>query len=493
MARWAQIYWPEDFQGIPRNLAEQAGFVVRTEGDHQRLTTVSQYDGTSEDLLAPGEVVSPEMDNPGVATISQWDSLPETLEDTDRRLNDRVARLLHTEEDIQPTLEEFCYAATLLFMVSNDHEFRQWFSEGLRSSLRRSLADYRICLFTTSGQVHARLAWIRALFSAAHAREWLQPGEQFEGFNAMRGLSGSAFQGSTTLMHPLLAAHSPWMFGSAASRVPNGLAVLLFGEVVPGRHSLLVPDLLTDLATNYLTGDDIIVAPATPKIELQDAVAATTWWAEGLSRLMSTLLDPTLFIRKGGWYDPADHYGHLISFDRLVSSVIATLTHAGTDEYTRRIHLFEALDLLEGMGLGDYQTNLNPTRLEAQLEQLRSSIPQGVQTVVLPRCQKAVEALTSFRQGFHPNRIGDGRLTVLGQQAISLDNAASQYLRHIRNAGHGLKQTLEEPRNLSLLSAHEGDLPAGISDVAFLHLVRLVNDPQLLELPLLGRRRLQAQ
>ncbi len=41
------------------------------------------------------------------------------------------------------------------------------------------------------------------------------------------------------------------------------------------------------------------------------------------------------------------HQGHLASIDRLFESVIASLVQTGRDEYSRRLHLFETLDLLE--------------------------------------------------------------------------------------------------------------------------------------------------
>lgn len=57
----------------------------------------------------------------------------------------------------------------------------------------------------------------------------------------------------------------------------------------------------------------------------------------------------------------------------------------------------------------------------------------------------------------------------------------------VPNAGHGLRTQLEDPCSLSLLAAHEGNLPAAISDVAYLHLARLVAEPDLVIKPLLRR------
>ncbi len=493
MTRWVEFGWPREFRGDPGVLAERAGLVAqRTKGGGWRVTTSNQYDGSPTHLLTLGAILSPgdPFDPEGGQVVDKWKPPPNVGQDADRRLDEEVQRLLHVDDpEASPDLEEFLGATRLLFLIGADESFRDWIGEGLTAALNNSFADSRICLITHSPQVHTRIAWARALFASEHDRGAFERRQEFAGFKAMRGLSGRGLQGSPTFLHPLLAAQAPWMFGATASRPPNGIAVLLFGDVLPGRRPLLHDDLLTALTTNYLAGGTLVRAPATPTIDLEDAVEAVRWWVAALNDYLAVVLDPTLF-GVDGKYDAAAHLGYLVSVERFFSSVIASLVYSGTDEYTRRIHLFEALDLLEGFGLGNYDTTLHPARLRGELEDLRGHLPDPVQRILLPRCEAAVESLTGLKQGFHANRNED-HLRIAGKNGnevdVSIDNAVPRYLRIIRNAGHSLRKEIQKPASLSLLSSHDGEIPAGISDVAFLHLIRVLADPQLVERPLVGR------
>lgn len=104
-----------------------------------------------------------------------------------------------------------------------------------------------------------------------------------------------------------------------------------------------------------------------------------------------------------------------------------------------------------------------------------------------------MEGLQAFSDGFHPRRLVDDKTISLIRKdgsagAIGKDKATTSYLRMVRNAGYGLRMQLEDPRSLSLLAAHEGNLPAAISDVPYLNLARLVADPDLVIKPLLRRQ-----
>lgn len=105
--------------------------------------------------------------------------------------------------------------------------------------------------------------------------------------------------------------------------------------------------------------------------------------------------------------------------------------------------------------------------------------------VVLPRCNAALAGLVTFRNEFHPSRIiNDETISTLNKNgstgAITKDRAVTSYLRRLRNAGHGLRKELDDTRFLSILVSHEGNVPAAVSDIAFLHLVRLVANPDLI-------------
>jgi hypothetical protein len=246
------------------------------------------------------------------------------------------------------------------------------------------------------------------------------------------------------------------------------------------------------LTTRHLTGDVPVRAPVTPTIGTDAAEAAVRWWVNGLNQLMAHVLDPTLFTDADGWYRSHQHYGHVMTVERLFASVVSLLVHSGRDEYTRRTHLFEALDLLEGLSLGGYDQTLSLKLLRTQLDQIEQGLPTGAGDVVLPRCEGALDGLAAFRDDFHPSRVVDYEtISVLKKDGsagtMGKDKATSGYLRRLRNAGHGLSGELDNAHLRSLLVAHEGQVPAAISDVAFLHLVRLIANPDLL-LPSAVRR-----
>jgi hypothetical protein len=62
-----------------------------------------------------------------------------------------------------------------------------------------------------------------------------------------------------------------------------------------------------------------------------------------------------------------------------------------------------------------------------------------------------------------------------------LKRAAADYVRLVRNAGHALRKSLEAPENRSLLVSHTGDLPPELSDLAFLHFLRLLVEPDVIK------------
>lgn len=493
MTRWVRFHWPDRFKGDPRVLAEQAGLRARRRDDTWLLTTEDEYLGQHPKLLTISNVVGPDAppDSRTRAAIDRWEGHPDRAAwMDDSRVTRHINKLLQKDDESQPTIDEYIEAHRLLLLVMPDEQVFDWLA-GLTTALGTALPDYRVVLMNHSHEIHTRMAYVRALFSKEHAPEWLVEGEAFEGFSSMRGLFGDTFQGNTTFLHPLLAVAAPWMIGTALIRPPSGGAIILFGKPQMGRRPTTHSDLAEGLTTNYLAKPSHVRTPATPDIDVEDSLEALRWCTHGANRLMSIALDPTRFADKNSWYQPAHQMGYLISIDRLLASAIALVVQTGTDEYSRRIHLFQTLDLLEGLGVGPYQKTLNPVRIADHIHELKRAMPDSVQRILLPRCENAQTALEALWEGFHPARKVESMLELLNkkgnEELISRENAISRYLRNVRNAGHSLTVTLRDPGKLSLLAAHDGEIETGISDIAFLHLVRLLADPGILERPLLHR------
>jgi hypothetical protein len=280
------------------------------------------------------------------------------------------------------------------------------------------------------------------------------------------------------------------MFAAEATRIGAGIIVALYGDVLLGRRMDTNTEQLDSLTTSHLSGGPTLRVPPAPDFGVNEAHDTLNWWIGQLNELIEIVLDVTLFADGSGRYDPAQHAGYVMSVERLFAAVNSSLALTGRDEYSRRMHLFETLDLIEGLRLGGYDVTLDSVRVRTDVERLRADLPSGVAAVLLPRCDSSVEGLETFADSFHPRRIDtDGLLRVTSKKGvperIKRGKATSQYLRVVRNAGHGLRDELQDPHSLSLLAAHEGNIPAAISDVAYLQLIRLVSGPSVLAAPLL--------
>jgi hypothetical protein len=150
--------------------------------------------------------------------------------------------------------------------------------------------------------------------------------------------------------------------------------------------------------------------------------------------------------------------------------------------------MFDMLDTLAGLSLRlqfDDMTRL--THAKKTLAELEDSLPAGVGSVLLPRARAAVIALEDVQAGFFLKP----RLSAAGlrrpdkrgnDEVIPLDRAVSEYLRCLRNAGHGFGATDRNGAKRSdvLLTSHNGELPFDLSDLGWLYLLRLMSQPQLL-------------
>lgn len=493
--RWARFRWPASFKGDPRVLGEQAGLVVRRDGNALRVTTVDQYYKGSGPRLVKAEHTVGEQsrqDSDWRQLLESWSGAVEPGPGLPPRVDAEVRRLLHHDDGGSVSTAEYFEAARLLFMCLPDEDLPEWIADTCLPTLGASMPGYRFCLVSYSDQIHSRMAFIRGLFAGENAHEWFADGKIDQGFGALRGLGGEGFQGGTRFIDPLLGAHAPWMYGTSLSRIRSGFAVVLFGSVLPGRLRTQDSGLIDTITTHHLTGGVRIRAPAAPTITTDDAEEAVCWWVRGLNRLMSHVLDLTLFTDVDGWYQPHQHLGHILSVERLFASVVSLLVHTGQDEFTRRMHMFEALDLMEGLSFGGYDRTVNLRVLQKDISQMQELLPAGPAQVVLPRCEAAVEALDNFQESFHPGRLVNGSISVTNKDGtpgtLEKDKATYRYIRLVRNAGHGFRKALDDPVSLSLLTAHEGNLPAAMSDLPYLHLVRLITDPDQARAPLLRRQ-----
>jgi hypothetical protein len=146
--------------------------------------------------------------------------------------------------------------------------------------------------------------------------------------------------------------------------------------------------------------------------------------------------------------------------------------------------LFDVLEILNGLHQGSYDVLCDFGRLEGELARLREELPGPVGDLLLPRCERALTGLKDVGRGFVRERVEGERVKVATKQGpaqLKLSSAVSEYLRGIRNATHSYQnEFLKDPKKLSLLASHDGEIPDEVSDLAAFHLLRLLANPAML-------------
>jgi len=471
---------PDELRLGPVGIAERCSWELKGRSDRlwevrlkERVWTTPRKIFQPELLMRADDAGRPHA-YAGLSRLSPQD--PYMSAEPTQRGRKEVEKLLQA-----PRREALWEAFTLLTLVAPDAELPSRLQsryEVMAPELPRS----SLWTVTVDPVFESRRAIVRALLAAADAPEILRPNRQFEGLKMGRGLTASL--SFVLLMKMPLLAWAPGLLGIVGARA-TGLVVLLFGQVESGRPQP-GPSTLIDLYRPNLlalpVADEMSFSrPSTAHVE-----ELLTWWCERLNAIHDVLLDPVRYSRADSTYDPAAHYGDLISFDRLVAAVNTILVGSRREEFTRRLMLFEVLDILDGFRQGSYATLLNRDWLAAELKKLRTAIPKDLHQFFIPRCERALEALKAVDNGWWlKERVGPNGLTVMtgqGQTELrSFNRAGADYLRLVRNAGHALRRSLEEPENRSLLVSHSGDLAPEISDLAFLHFLRLLVLPDLIK------------
>ena len=480
--RWVKAQWPTEFRGGRDGFFERAGLRVKqVDSDGNiAITTEAQYERRTEDLWRLGPIGGITSSHRQIIdSISTW-PIQTRIDGSDPAVEDEMARLMNRES---VTVANYLQAAQLGFVACPTSDFLQ-FASSMLSNFQRALPNAWAATLNVSTAVHARQAVIRGLFTSEDAPEWYtQNGKTFE---AMRGLSGELFQGQATLVDPLLAVAFPWMLGCGLARVGSGIPIIGFGEPLSYKENIRDDDLSSLVHGDLLAGGTQMKVHAPPNVTDAQVRETFRWWIEHASVMLSTALDPTLF-HDQGTYRPALHLGHLHSIERLFASTLRTLLETGIDEYTRQIHLFEVLDLLQGSRQGDYTHTLDATRLQRRLDELQVDLPPNVAAVLLPRCRTALTALVSLQDGFAPSLVTNGSVHLTnGMRPLS--QAVAMLLRQIRNSSHGMQKPMTEPANRRLFAIHDGILPQDLRDLAFFHLVSILASPNRFAGPLTATR-----
>ena len=395
---------------------------------------------------------------------------PEVL----KRAIDEASRLAAQEERVP-----FWASVSLLNLVAPDNELPEHLRT-LYPRLAAQLPKSSLWAIHIDPVIHSRRAILRGLLAADGAPELLERSDaDFKGFEAGRGLANAGGVGLGALIQTALVAEAPGLLGINTARLP-GMVTLLFGHFESGRSDGAAE--LIDLARPNALTEPISDVLDMPRLMPDQIEEYFKWWIAGVNRLLGIASDPASFRKPDRSYDPASQLGFQLSLERLFTSIHTILVGSRRDEYMRMIMAFQAFDLLKGMELGSYDTLADPRKVRAAVTELKSQLPPGPASVLLPRCERAAAALESLTQGFYLTERIEGDLLRVRRkdgawENVSLGAATAEYLNLLRDAAHSFRKKMTNERDRSLFVAHNGVVDSSVADVPFVHLVRLLADP----------------
>ena len=299
-------------------------------------------------------------------------------------------------------------------------------------------------------------------------REALDPGTTIRnlGEPAPRGGSGLHslnFFGAGVYLMPVAAAMCPGWLGFVGNCDAGSVVFLYPHAWWPEQakpHSMVdaqMPWFFTTPRSGF----------ATPEFTLSDVKAFIEWWIGHWNHVLGELVDPSTHPDVRGLFDPYLMLGRCATLERMLTTVHCILEETGSNDFVRTALMFDALDLLDdlGAGLGRWNRLVSPAQAERDLGKVRRALQDSdaVRRIVLPRCQRAVNALLELRQGFAGGASGAG-----------IDGRVFALLQALRNAGHGLGRNQRSREQLITLMTHDARVSSDLADLAWFHLVRLM-------------------
>ena len=284
---------------------------------------------------------------------------------------------------------------------------------------------------------------------------------------------------------PLFLCHSPFIWAIVAQR-PQGVMVYSLGRPMFGRNADPA-----ELLHQFMPVGPRKFRPCPPFTAAQ-ITQTLSWWTERLDALMPMVTAPSTYADPTGQYQPRRQFEAQLTFEQAGSRIQAVLAHQ-RDQTSRRSMAFGALDTLEGLGLG-FGEAVKLSRARKALDDLDATLPPDVAAVLLPSARRAVEALRHCQQGFIPSGwVSNGKVTVPNKdgqpRVMTLEEATAQYLRILRNAGHGFagQNDRDRRRDEVLLMSHTGDIPDDFALLPYLYWLDIVSKPEVLRNKLASR------
>jgi hypothetical protein len=322
-----------------------------------------------------------------------------------------------------------------------------------------------------------RIAIARALLRATDSIADIESTPDLA-FRSSRELFSDTTLGFEAYLDPLFTCLAPFVWGFSVGR-PGALLVFMFGTLQLGRASRA-----TALLDHHLpTGQSAPIRNPSGDVGAGAQAVALDWWVNRLGALFSTTADPGNYLESGE-VSIARMVERMLTLEQYFRHCQSIAIH-GNDTHVRRLIMFNALDMLEGLNPKLAWKQLTQLqRAQATLEDLELALPADAKDLLLPRARAAVAALREVASGFYiPSQVKDGNLHLKlrsgAVEKLDLSSAVSAWLRVIRNSHHGFDKRPSE-RERALMAAHDGSIPGELPDLAWLYLLQLLAHPELL-------------
>ncbi|WP_406216796.1 hypothetical protein [Streptomyces decoyicus] len=466
--QWIVVQRPAEVAGRRSEIARMAGWEIRDESGHWRVRTAESYRKQPPSLLTTRHIRESQFNFLG--------TLPEQASHLTASSSNSVTEELKRLRD-KETLASEVARFQLVFLRTPTAQLpdamRTFFSEAAKR-----LPQSELLVIDVARELSARYNLAKFLLTVELTPTQL-PNDSLPVGSALT--TGGIFA-AELFTAPALLALAPYVVGVPASRA-RGAAVWLFGRPVAG---LTFPtDQLIDTVrptTDRLDGPRQRGGKNPPTATAEQTMAFFTWWTTQVNKVLSLATDPVNFAdRASNVYCPVKHWQYLASIERLFRDVAETLADTEYHETAQLRAAYDALDTLDGMHHGAFDELVTPSRAARTLQKLRQDLPRDISEVALPICQRAVDALDKVKDGFTPTGTyytPTGLAGLPGKKGPmdkTWDQATSLYLRRDRNSAHSFLKMDEWEK--ALLLSHNGTLPRGIAELAFLYLLDLVAHP----------------
>lgn len=473
--QWVRVTYPASFRMTIEEFARRASWQLRRRSDGNWVRTTESYQHTGLELFRLRRLAPSSEPAKGWGLLAR---LPGQDQLQSQAVRNTIASLREVRAPSDP--QDPWVAFRLLFMTLPDAQVVP-FGRSQFEQLLVTSPDASAWLVEFTDILQGRLAAARALFGARDDRH-IEPsliGPRL--FPAGMSFMRSQLLGFPAYLEPALLTLSPWLTGVSSYRV-GGSLVFLFGRPLPGlRPDTQAPEMIDLFKPHGFPTAGRSAEP--PTVAASEIEAALQWWVSRVSHLFGIALDPANYRSSDGTFDVTGQIGVLMSLERLFMSLQTILVHP-RDEFVRSVLLFDVLDLLDGLGFDDWRRMVTLRHTVKAIEELEQTLPPSTKAVLLPRCRAAVESLRDACSHFLPALIDGSQVELtkkdgLHTEKVALDNAYASLLWLTRNASHSYRNHARDPRDVSILSAHDGTVPDQLADLALVHVLRLLSSPKL--------------